>query len=73
MKPTQITAKQYLWDQLNKHIVTDQLEDILKQLEKQTHTGHTHPETTTKSSQHGTLTSNTLHKGMTTNNREDIS
>ena len=44
VKPTQITAKQYHWDQLDKHIATDPLEHILKQLEKQTHTGHTHPE-----------------------------
>ena len=42
MRPIQITAKQYLWDQLDKHIITDPFEDILKQLEKQTHTGHTY-------------------------------
>ena len=42
MKPTQITAKQYLWDQLDKHIVTDPLEDILKQWEdKNIQTTHT--------------------------------
>ena len=34
------TAEQYLWDQLDKHIATDPLENILKQLEKQTHTNH---------------------------------
>ena len=37
VKPTQITAKQYLQHQLDKHIVTDPEKDILKQLEKQTH------------------------------------
>ena len=44
MKSTQITAKQYLWDQLDKHIVTDPLDDILKQIENQTHINkaHTH-------------------------------
>ena len=31
IKPTQMTAEQYLWDQLQKH-TTDLLEDILKQL-----------------------------------------
>ena len=36
MKPTQITAEEYLWDQLDKYIVTDPLEDILKHIEKQT-------------------------------------
>ena len=41
MKPTQITAEQYLRDQLDKHIVTGPLEDILKQLEKQILTNHT--------------------------------
>ena len=35
IKPTQITAEQYLWDQIQKHTTTDPLEDILKQLEKQ--------------------------------------
>ena len=42
MKVTQITAKQYIWDQLDKHKVTDPLEDILKQIEKQTPMYHTH-------------------------------
>ena len=41
MKQTQVTGEQYLWDQLDKHIVTDPLEDILKHLEK-THNNHTH-------------------------------
>ena len=40
MKPTQIPAEQYLWGQWDKHIITDPLEDILKQLDKQTHTNH---------------------------------
>ena len=31
VKPTQITAEQNLWNQLDKHIVTDPLENILKQ------------------------------------------
>ena len=35
IKPTQITAEQYLWDHLQKHATTDPLEDILKQYEKQ--------------------------------------
>ena len=38
----QITAEQYPQDQLDKHIVTDPLEDILNQLEKQKHTSHTY-------------------------------
>ena len=41
MKPTQITAEQYLQYQLDKHIVTDPSEDI-DQLEKQTHINHTY-------------------------------
>ena len=35
-------TEQYLLDQLDKHITTDPLEDILKQLEKQIHTSHTY-------------------------------
>ena len=35
VKPTQITTKQYLSDQLDKHMVMDPLEDILKQIENQ--------------------------------------
>ena len=74
MKPIWITAKQYFWDQLDKHIVTDPLEDILKQLEKQIHSSHTHTQgKQLKCTEHGTHTSNTLHESMTTNNREDIS
>ena len=42
MKPTQITAEPYLWDQLDKHIVTDPLEDILKHIEKQTPMNYTY-------------------------------
>ena len=43
VKPTQMTVEQYLWNQLDKHIVTDPLEDILKQLEKtNTYKPHTH-------------------------------
>ena len=42
MKPTQITAKQYLWDQLDEHIVTDPLDDILEQIENQTQINKTH-------------------------------
>ena len=41
MKLAQITAKQYLWDQLDRHIMTDPLGDILKQIEKQTPMNHT--------------------------------
>ena len=36
VKPTWITVEQYLWDQLDKHTVTDPLEDILKQIVKLT-------------------------------------
>ena len=72
VKPTQITAKQYLWDQLAKHIVTDPLKDILKQL-KNKHMIHTNtPSKQLKNTQHGTHTSNTLHESMTINNGEDI-
>ena len=42
VKPKQITAKQYHWDQLDRHIVTDPLEDILKQIEKQMSMNHTY-------------------------------
>ena len=42
MKPIQIAAKQYLWGLLNKHIVTDYLDDILKQIENQRHMIKTH-------------------------------
>ena len=41
MKPTQITAKQYLQDQLDKHIVTNSLEDIPNKL-KNKHLYTTH-------------------------------
>ena len=44
VKPTQITAEPYLWDQLDKHIVTDPLENILKQIEKQTPMNHKYTE-----------------------------
>ena len=40
VNPTQISAKQYLWDQLQKYTKTDQLEDILTQPEKQTTTSN---------------------------------
>ena len=42
VKSTQITDEHYLWDQLDKHIVTDPLEDIVKQIEKQTPMNHTY-------------------------------
>ena len=35
IKPTSIIAEQYLWDQLQKHTTTDQLEGILTQFEKE--------------------------------------
>ena len=35
IKATPISSKQYLWDQLHKHIRTDPLESILHQLDKQ--------------------------------------
>ena len=35
IKPTQISAEQYLCEQLHKHTKTDPLENILTQLEKQ--------------------------------------
>ena len=37
MKLMQIAAEKYLWDKLDKHIVTGPLDDILKQIENQTH------------------------------------
>ena len=74
VKPTQITAEQYLWDQLDNNIVRDPLEDILKQLEKQTHTNHTYTKNEQfKNTQNRTHTSNTLHESMTTNKGDDIS
>ena len=42
IKPTQITAEQYLQEQLQKHTTTDSLEDILKQLDKQPSASNTH-------------------------------
>ena len=41
MKSTQITAMQYLWDKLDKQVVTDPLDYILK-IEKQTPLNHTY-------------------------------
>ena len=41
IKPTHITAEQYLWDQLQKHITTDPLDDILKQFENKALTNNT--------------------------------
>ena len=35
VKPTQISAEQHLWDQLQKHTKSDALGNILTQLEKQ--------------------------------------
>ena len=66
VKPTQITAEQYLQDQLNKHVVTDPPEDILKQLEKQMHTNHACLEQSTEKH-----TNNMLHKSMTTNRQDN--
>ena len=42
VKPTQITAEQYLCDQLDKHIVIDPLDDILGHTEKQTPMNYTY-------------------------------
>ena len=42
MKPTQIAAEKYLQDQLDKHTVTDALDDILKKIENQTYINKTH-------------------------------
>ena len=41
VKPTQVTSEQYPWDQLDKCIVKDHLEGILKHIEKQTPMNHT--------------------------------
>ena len=57
MKPAQITAKEYIWEQLDKHIVTEPLEDILKQIE----------------TQNGTHMVDTQQESMTTDHREDNS
>ena len=44
VKPTQITAEQYLQDQLDKQTVTDPQEDIQNNWKnKHTQTTHTHP------------------------------
>ena len=74
MKPAQITAEQYPQDQLDKHIVTDPLEDILKQTEKQTTINHTctHKEQYTNT-QNRTHMSDTQQVSMTTNPRGNIS
>ena len=39
---TKITAEQSPWDQLDKYKVTDPADDILKQIENQTHINQTH-------------------------------
>ena len=62
---TWITAKQYLWDQLNKHIVSDPLEDILKQIEQQTPINHTYTNKEQfKNTQNGTQVSDTQQESM---------
>ena len=74
VKPTPITAEQYLWVLLDKHTVRDPLEDILKQLEKQTNTIHPHNQSKElKDTKNGTYTNDTLHESMTINNNEDSS
>ena len=42
VKPTDITAVQYLWNQLDIHIVRGPQDDILKEIENWTHVNKTH-------------------------------
>ena len=73
MKSTQIMVEQYLWDQLDTHIITDPLEDILKQLDKQTHSNHTCTQSKqVNNTQDGTYINNMPHENITPNKREDI-
>ena len=74
MKSTQITAEQYLCDQLGKHIVTDPLEDILKQIEKQTPMNHTYTHNEKlQNTQNGTHLNDIQQERMTTHTRDNIS
>ena len=73
MKPTQITAEQYLQDQLDKHIVTDPLEDILKQIEKQTPMNYTYTHNKqATNTQNGTHARYRQLESMTKNSRDNI-
>ena len=73
MKPAQITAEQYIWHQLGRHIVTEPLDDILKQIENQTHINKTH---TSHGGLNNTCTgnsmSNTQEESTSNNNRNNI-
>ena len=74
VKPTQIPAEQYHWDQLDKHIVTDPLEDNPKEIEKQMPMNHTYTHKDQfKNTQNETPTSDTQQESMTTNPRDNIS
>ena len=73
MKSTPITSQQYLWDKLDKHTVTDPLEDILKQIEKQTPINHTYTHEQLRNTKNGTHMSATQQESMTTNPRDNIS
>ena len=42
MVATHLAAEQYILDQFGKHIVTDPVDIILKQIENQTHINKTH-------------------------------
>ena len=73
VKLTQITAEQYLQDQLDKHIVQDPLEDILKQIEKWTPVNHTHTHKEQfKNTQNGSHTSDTQQACMPANPGDNI-
>ena len=72
IKTTQITGKQYLQDQLDKHRMTDPVEDILKQFDYQTQQNktYTHNEQL-KNVPNGNSTSNTQQESMKHNTRNN--
>ena len=73
MKPIQITAEQYLQDQLDKHLMTDPLSDILKQIENQTHISKTHANNDQLNNIHtGNSMHNTQQESTSNNDRNNV-
>ena len=73
VKPTQLTAEQCLWDHLDKYIVIDSLENILKHIEKQIPITHTYIHKEQFKNTQMELMSDTQPQSMTTNPRDNIS
>ena len=73
VKPTWITAEQYHWDQLDKHIVTDPLDDLLKQIENQTQIKQTCTNNDQFNNIHtGNSICNTQQESTSNNNRNNV-